>query len=88
MVRPKIQINEFFKFNTSIDEIDFVFQTREDLNAIDDGTGVYTFTDIAGEGNIKIYEGIQRTKTFIALKSTDNPVYVVPDRNLDLSTAS
>ena len=85
---PKIQINEFFKFNTSIDEIDFVFQTREDLNAIDDGTGVYTFTDIAGEGNIKIYEGIQRTKTFIALKSADNPVYVVPDRNLDLSTAS
>ena len=84
---PKIQINEFFKFNTSIDEIDFVFQTREDLNAIDDGTGVYTFTDIAGEGNIKIYEGIQRTKTFIALKSADNPVYVVPDRNLDLSTA-
>ena len=83
----KIQINEFFKFNTSIDEIDFVFQTREDLNAIDDGTGVYTFTDIAGNENIKLYEGIQRTKTFIALTSTDNPVYVVPDRNLDLSTA-
>ena len=69
------------------DEIDFVFQTREDLNAIDDGTGVYTFTDIAGNENIKLYEGIQRTKTFIALTSTDNPVYVVPDRNLDLSTA-
>jgi len=83
----KIQINEFFKFNTSIDEIDFVFQTREDLNAIDDGTGVYTFTDIAGNENIKLYEGIQRTKTFIALTSTDNPVYIVPDRNLDLSTA-
>ena len=82
----KIQINEFFRFNTSIDEIDFVFQTREDLNAIDDGTGVYTFTDIADNENIKIYEGIQRTKTFIALTSTDNPVYVVPDRNLDLST--
>jgi hypothetical protein len=80
-----IQINENFKFNTTVDDINYVFQTREDISAIN-SNGSYNFTDIGGEDKIKIIEGIQRTKNFIALKATDNPIYVIPDKNIDTST--
>ena len=86
--RPnEIQIDDGFKFNTAVDETDYVFQTLENLIAVDDGSGVYNFTDASGSRDIKIYEGTNRTKTFVALKATDNPVYIIPDKNLDIETA-
>ena len=85
--RPStIQINENFKFNSSVDDTNYTFQTREDISATDDGDGVYTFKDASGDTKIKILEGTARTKTFIALKATDNPVYVIPDKNVDISS--
>ena len=86
--RPlQIQIDDGFKFNATVDDNDYVFQTLEDLTATDDGSGVYNFTDASGSQNIKIYEGTSRTKTFLALDATENPVYIIPDKNLDASTA-
>ena len=35
---------------------------------------------------IKILEGTLRSKRFITLESKNNPVYVIPDKTLDLST--
>lgn len=86
--RPStIRINENFKFNTSIDEIDYVFQTRESLIATDvENSGIYIFKDLSGSENIKILEGTLRSKRFITLESKNNPVYVIPDKTLDLST--
>ncbi len=84
-VPTKIQLNENFKFTTQIDEETYTFQTREDLSAIG-VNGVYNFSTIDDNTNISIIEGINKTKNFIALQSTDNPTYIIPDRNLDLST--
>ena len=81
----KIQLNENFKFTTQVDEETYTFQTREDLSAIG-VDGVYNFSTIDENTNIKIIEGTNKTKNFIALQSTDNPTYIIPDRNLDLST--
>ena len=86
--RPStIRINENFKFNTSIDEVNYVFQTRESLVATDaESSGIYIFKDLSGSKDIKISEGTLRSKRFITLESKDNPVYVIPDKTLDLST--
>ena len=81
----KIQLNENFKFTTQVDEETYTFQTREDLSAIG-VDGIYNFSTIDENTNIKIVEGTNKTKNFIALQSTDNPTYIIPDRNLDLST--
>ena len=81
----KIQLNENFRFTTQVDEETYTFQTREDLSAIG-VDGVYNFSTIDENTNIKIIEGTNKTKNFIALQSTDNPTYIIPDRNLDLST--
>ena len=85
--RPnKITIDDGFKFNATVDETEFVFQTLEDLSATDDGAGIYNFTDVGGETNISLHEGTKRTKTFLALKAEDNPVYIIPDENMDIDT--
>jgi len=86
--RPStIQLNENFKFTSSVDDVNYTFQTREDISATDGGEGIYKFTDAASDDKIKIFEGIARTKTFLALKATDNPVYIIPDKRLDISSA-
>jgi hypothetical protein len=82
----KISIDDGFKFNATVDDVQYVFQTLEDLSATDDGNGIYNFTDVSGEDNIRIYEGTQRTKTFLALESTDSPNYIIPDTNMDINT--
>jgi len=83
---PLIQINENFKFNATVDDESYIFQTREDISAVNNN-GNFIFSDISGERKIKIIEGLQRTKTFIALKASNNPIYVIPDKNMDMSTA-
>lgn len=82
-----IRIESGFKFNATVDEEDYVFQLLEDITANDDGSGVYTFLDAVGSQNIKIYEGVERTKTFLALNSADNPTYIIPDTTIDNDTA-
>ena len=82
-----IQIASGFKFNTSIDGVDFVFQTQEDISADDNGDGLYRFSDASGSQNIKVFEGTERVKTFIVSRAEDNEVYMVPDATMDTSTA-
>jgi len=82
----KISIDDGFKFNATVDDTQYVFQTLEDLSATDDGNGIYNFTDVSGEQNITIYEGTSRRKTFLALSATDNPNYIIPDPNIDIDT--
>ncbi len=86
--RPNtVQLNDGFKFNATVDETEYVFQTIEDLTATDNGEGLYIFTDASGESNIKVYEGTQRVKTFLVTQQEENPVYIIPDTEMDISTA-
>lgn len=82
-----IQIPAGYKFNATVDEQEFVFQTQEDLTADDNGDGLYIFKDASSNKNIKIYEGIERVKTFIVSRAEDNEVYIVPDNTMDTGTA-
>jgi hypothetical protein len=86
--RPTIiQIASGFKFNATVDDTDYVFQTQVDLSATDDGAGVYEFKTSTGSEDIDIFEGTTRVKTFLANKSEENAVYVIPDELLDIETA-
>lgn len=82
-----IQIPAGYKFNATVDEQEFIFQTQEDLTADDNGDGLYIFKDASSNKNIKIYEGIERVKTFIVSRAEDNEVYIVPDNTMDTGTA-
>tara|TARA_A200000159_G_scaffold21439_1_gene18289 strand:- start:9989 stop:11815 length:1827 start_codon:yes stop_codon:yes gene_type:complete len=86
--RPaNVQLNEGFKFNATVDETEYVFQTLEDLTAADNGEGLYIFKDASGSTNIKVYEGTERVKTFLVSRKEDNAVYIIPDKSIDIDTA-
>ena len=74
-------------FESSIDDVTYTFQTRETVTASDDGSGLYQFKTNAGSANIEIFEGIQKTKTFIADAISQDALYIIPDKNLDIDTA-
>ncbi len=74
-------------FESSIDDITYTFQTRETVTATDDGSGIYSFKTNAGSTNIEIFEGTQRTKTFIADAISQDALYIIPDKNMDIDTA-
>ena len=82
-----IQIESGFKFNATVDGVDFVFQTQEDISADDNGDGLYIFKDASGATDIKVVEGTERVKTFIVSRAEDNEVYMIPDKTMDTSTA-
>ncbi len=73
-------------FTTSIDDVNYTFQTLEQYVGTNDGSGVFTFTTSSGSTSIPIYEGTLRTKTFIVGNTDDGQVYVIPDETIDTST--
>jgi len=83
---PEIQIPTGYKFNATVDNEEFIFQTQENISATDNGSGLYEFKNIAGSKNIKVFEGIERVKTFLVSRAEDNAVYIVPDRTMDIDT--
>lgn len=82
-----LQIPSGFKFNSTVDTTEYVFQTLEDLTASDNGEGLYIFKDASGNENIKVYEGTERVKTFLITRKEENAVYIIPDTNMDIDTA-
>ena len=83
---PTIALPSGTKFNTTFNQESYVFQTRETLTASDED-GIYNFKDTIGSADIKIYEGSVATKRFIVGAYEDNPVYVIPDLQMDTNTA-
>lgn len=75
------------QFTATVEDVSYIFQTIEDHTAFDNGSGFYQFISPIGSSTIYIYEGVYRTKTFIA-DSTSTPVYIIPDDTMDTSTAS
>ena len=84
---PRISLSAGYKFTSSVDDVDYTFQTTETITASNDGFGFYEFKRNNGSNIIPIKEGIAKTKTFISGDNTENITYIIPDENLDLSTA-
>ena len=76
-----------YRFVSTVDSLEFTFQTSEAISASDDGFGFYEFKQNNGSNIIPIKEGRAKTKTFISGDNTENITYIIPDENLDLSTA-
>ena len=75
------------KFNTTVDDIAYTFETVGTITAQDDGNGLYIFKDILGLDAITIKEGTNITKTFIVSENSVDSVYVIPDKDIDTTTA-
>jgi len=82
-----VQIPSGYKFNATVDDEEFVFQTQEDISAEDNGDGLYEFSTASGSKNIKIFEGTERVKTFLVHRASENAIYIIPDPTIDMDTA-
>jgi len=74
-------------FTSNIDGTSYTFRTLEEYTARDNGNGLYNFTTSAGSTDIPIFEGIEKTKTFIVGQKDERQIYVIPDDSMDKSTA-
>lgn len=74
-------------FTSSIDGTSYTFRTLEEYTARDNGQGLYEFVTGTGSKDIPIFEGIEKTKTFIVGQKDERQIYVIPDETMDKSTA-
>ena len=74
-------------FTATVDDTTFTFQNTSAFTATDNGSGVFQFLTANGETSLEIFEGVQRTKTFRIGESANTDVYIIPDLNIDTSTA-
>lgn len=81
-----ITLPAYSVFSTSVDNVSYSFQVLESYVALNDGTGNFTFKTSAGSDNIVIKEGQLRSKTFLVGDSTDQQLYIIPDKTIDTST--
>lgn len=84
----KISLPAYTQFTTTVNDISYSFQTIEEYFAENDGSGFYEFKTLGGSNQLRLYEGQRKTKTFIVGQYEDNPVYIIPDENLDADTAT
>ncbi len=75
------------KFTTTFDNISYTFETIGTVTAEDNGTGLYIFKDDKISEAITIKEGTNITKTFLVSENSVDSVYVIPDKNIDTTTA-
>ena len=86
--RPStVDLPAFTKFTTTVDDVAFTFQTKEVFTASDDGASNYVFKTSDGSSAIPIFEGESKTKTFLVGEFNEADVYILPDVNMDASTA-
>lgn len=77
-----------FKFTTAVDDVPYTFQTRETLVADDNGSGIYNFRPLSNPDDpVEIVEGLSRVKRFNVGSDYQTAVYVIPDEEIDTSTA-
>ena len=85
--RPSIiQLPKYTRFTANLNDVTYTFQTIENYEAEDNGSGLYTFLNGSGGTDIPVYEGLLKTKTFIVGEYSENDVYIIPDVNLDGDT--
>ena len=85
----KVTLPAYTKFNTTVDDVSYVFQTIEPYEAEElSTTGFYEFKTKDGLNRIPLHEGTLKTKTFLVGEYQDNPVYVIPDSTLNTETVT
>ena len=84
---PQVELPSGWTFSTSVDGVSYTFRTQETFYARDDGNGNYVFKTSAGSEDITIFEGTERTKTFLVGEKEERQVYVIPDKTIDTKTA-
>lgn len=75
------------KFTTTVDDVAYTFETTGTITAADNGSGLYVFKDSLDNEAITIREGKNVSKTFIVSEDSPDSVYVIPDKNIDTTTA-
>jgi len=75
-------------FTSNIDGSAFTFRTLEQYTARDNGNGLYEFVTDSGSKDIPVFEGIEKTKTFLVGQKDERQIYVIPDETIDTSTAT
>lgn len=87
--RPaQIQLPSGWQLTTSIDGVSYTFRTLETFFAKDNGSGLYEFQTTAGSDDIPVFEGVEKTKTFLVGEVDERQIFVIPDETIDTSTAS
>jgi hypothetical protein len=87
-VRPlRVTLPQGFRFSASNDDNLYHFVTLQNYYAEDNGSGLYVFKDDDGNSSIKVYEGDVTTKTFILDRVSEDPLFVIPDEDMDVGTA-
>lgn len=85
--RPsKIMLPAETSFTASNDENSYNFMTLQNYYAEDDGSGFYVFTNDTGTPFVDIYEGELVFKTFIVDLNSEDPIFVIPDTDIDTKT--
>lgn len=87
--RPSvIELPAYTRFTANVDDVSYIFQTKESYIAADDGNGNYLFETSSGSTNIPIYEGTLKTKSFLVGEFNESDVYIIPDTGLDADTVT
>ena len=84
--RPSIQLPSGFSFTSNIDGISYTFQTQ-DLTLLGMTVQIMN-SNCKGFFKYSVYEGIEKTKTFISGENTERQIFVIPDNAIDTATAN
>jgi len=74
-----------FKFTTTVDNKTYTFQTRDTLTATNNGSNLYYFT-VNSNINVPIYEGVVKSKNFVAGETASTDSFIIPVTNIDIAT--
>ena len=87
--RPaQIQLPKGWTFTSAVNGVNYTFRTLENYFAKDNGSGFYQFLTTDGSTDIPVYEGIEKTKTFLSGEVDERQIFVIPDETIDTATAS
>ena len=84
---PTITLPENSTFTATVDGTSYSFHTVDSYDAVDNGSGLYTFKNDDGEEEVLAYEGEIVNKTFYVSSTGEYQVYIIPDQNIDTATA-
>jgi hypothetical protein len=73
-------------FSATASGVSYTFRTLEAYTGLDNGSGVYEFKTSTADTSIPVYEGEERTKTFLVGEKLEQAVYVIPDTTMDTSS--
>ena len=85
LIPSSITLPVGFKFSTTVNNKSYIFKTRTQLIARNNGANQYYF-QLGENQNFAIFEGVEKVKTFIAGNVNENEGYVIPTDNMDLNT--